>query len=498
MARQQSGQGASVGRLRDLGTDDGAVVGLPDDPERRYARENASRYARSLGVYLVALAVVLPLASVVELRGLVGGGISVSVVIAARIGVGLIIGLIAWGVSAPNKLPSSAVMAADIVAHVFLGVGLGALTALGDAWDQIVYLLELSTLIFARSLFVRGGWREATGAAVAAWVTCLGAVVVLQLQGMVSTLGGVRFALVQALLAANVAIAIYGARRLQELQFLETRARSAGRYRISTRLGGGGSGDVFRAHDHHLNRPCAIKVMRLTERDREEVMDRFENEIRMTSRLGSPHVVRVYDFGTTQDGRPYFVMELIEGTTLVSLVRREGPVDVQRALALTRQVAIGLAEAHAQGIMHCDIKPANLFALGHPPDEQLKIVDFGFAALGASARARQRVVSGTAGYIAPERLQGGGETPLVDIYGLGAVLYFLLTGYEAFVGDDPMEIAQSQLRETPPRPSLLRAGVPELCDRLVMRCLEPDPRRRFQTMVEVREVIRQVEEALRS
>ncbi|MFT4622114.1 MAG: tRNA A-37 threonylcarbamoyl transferase component Bud32 [Myxococcota bacterium] len=495
---RQPTHAAHVGRLRDRGTDDGAVVGLPDDPERRFQRETEVRYARSLAVYLMAIAVALPVTGVIELRGLAGGGIHPLVVIAARFGAGAVIGAIGYSLARrKGDVAPSRVLGADILSHVVVGTSLGALTALGDSWDRIVYLLVLSTLIFARALLVRGGWREATGAAVAAWVTALGTVVVLQLQGIVVGHDGARFALVQAVLATNVVIAIYGARRLQDLQFLETRARSAGRYQISVRLGGGASGDVYRAYDHHLARPCAIKVLRLHARDRVETLDRFEDEVRMTSQLGSPNVVRVYDFGMTQDARPYFVMELIDGVTLDTVVRRDGPMDVFRVLSLGRQCAVALVQAHARGVIHCDLKPSNLFAVGDLPDERLKIVDFGFGAFGAPARARQRVVSGTAGYIAPERLQGGGETPMVDVYGLGAVLYFLLTGYEAFVGDDPMEIAQSQLRETPPRPSLLRAEVPELCDRLVMRCLEPDPRKRYQTMREVREFIRQVEEELR-
>jgi TolB-like protein len=259
-----------------------------------------------------------------------------------------------------------------------------------------------------------------------------------------------------------------------------------GSYEIVALLGAGGMGEVFRARDTRLGREVAIKVLPSLLAGDPGRLSRFEQEARAASALNHPNILTIHDVGTHQ-GQPYLVTELLHGQTLRQLLEG-GPPEVETVLAWTRQMAAGLAAAHARGIVHRDLKPENLFLTD---DGRLKILDFGLAKLrpevaGSRAGVSTEVglVLGTVGYMSPEQASGERVDHRTDLFSLGAVLYELLTGREAFPGNSLAALA-AILREEPPRPSIIRRGVSPGLDSLVSRCLAKEPADRIQSADEV-------------
>jgi serine/threonine-protein kinase len=267
-----------------------------------------------------------------------------------------------------------------------------------------------------------------------------------------------------------------------------------GPYEIIAPLGAGGMGEVFRARDTRLGREVAIKVLPRLLAANPERLSRFEQEARAASALNHPNILTVHDVGTHQD-QPYLVTELLTGQTLRQALAG-APLAVQTVLAWTRQVAAGLAAAHARGIVHRDLKPENLFLTD---DGRLKILDFGIAKLrpevaggGAGVATEAGVVLGTVGYMSPEQASGEQVDHRTDFFSLGAVLYELLTGRAAFPGNSLAALA-GILREEPPRVSNIRRGVSPDLDSLVSRCLAKRPEDRFQSADEVRAAVASLE-----
>ncbi|MDP9373272.1 MAG: serine/threonine protein kinase, partial [Chloroflexota bacterium] len=256
-----------------------------------------------------------------------------------------------------------------------------------------------------------------------------------------------------------------------------------GRYELEEPLGRGGMATVFRARDRRLDRPVAVKV--LDDRGPEAAGVAFRED-RLTARLAHPHIVTVYDSGETPDGRPFVVMELIDGAP----ASRLAPLPVGQALAIAEDVAAAVAYAHEQGVVHCDIKPQNVLldAFG-----RARLTDFGVAS--ADAAPVGEVVYGSASYIAPERLRGAATSPAVDIYALGALLYFLLSGRPPYSGRSAEEII-AQLQAGPPPPlTALAPGVPPAVDAIVRRAMAPDPADRFPSAAALRDAIGEVRRA---
>ena len=274
---------------------------------------------------------------------------------------------------------------------------------------------------------------------------------------------------------------IYGLRRQVKA------AERLGQYELKRRLGAGGMGVVYEATHVLLRRPTAVKLLPI-DKVGEQTVARFEREVRQTSRLEHPNSVFIYDYGRTPDGQFYYAMEYLDGLNLEELIEREGSVNAARACNILRQAARALAEAHAMGLVHRDIKPANIMLCdrGRIPDT-VKVLDFGLVKAvddepGDGKLTQLGVIVGTPHYLAPEAIQDAEATgPPADVYALGAVGFFLLTGREVFEAKSVIEICSKHLNEAPVCPSTLseQAIDPEL-DELILRCLSKDPSQRFQ------------------
>ena len=273
------------------------------------------------------------------------------------------------------------------------------------------------------------------------------------------------------------------------------RAKEMGRYQLTELLGHGGMGEVWRAQHRMLARSVAIKLIRpevlgaSTPSESKLMMTRFEREARATAALSSPHTIRIFDFGTTDAGVFYYVMELLAGRDLESLVREFGPVPADRALYLLRQVCHSLADAHARGLVHRDIKPANIYTcrMGLEYDF-VKVLDFGLVKFADRTAMQQTLMTaahtttGTPAYMAPELILGEADIDRrADVYALGCVAYYLLTGQLVFEADTPMKMFLHHVQTKPVPPSQrVELRIPPELDQLVLACLEKDPNKRPQ------------------
>jgi serine/threonine-protein kinase len=261
-------------------------------------------------------------------------------------------------------------------------------------------------------------------------------------------------------------------------------ARSIGRYRLHRRIGAGGSGEVWLAHDEQLRRDVALKILRPDAGTHPILVQRFGREIVATAELTHPNTIRIFDHGVTEDGLWYYAMELLSGEDLERLVAREGPLPPRRAVHIVGQAARALAEAHARGIVHRDVKPQNVFvtSLGGERDF-VKLLDFGVARVHDAADAGLTAVGsvpGTPLYLSPEAAAGVVVGPTADVYGLGGVLYWALTGGPVFTGESSQVLRlHAAARPEPPAQRLGRA-LPERLEAIVLRCLAKDPDDRFR------------------
>jgi serine/threonine-protein kinase len=252
----------------------------------------------------------------------------------------------------------------------------------------------------------------------------------------------------------------------------------AGRYEVEKTLGGGGMAVVYLARDGELGRPVAVKVLADNLAGDAELRERFVREGRLAARLSHPNVVRVYDAGE-EDGRPFIVMECVEGESLAETVRREGRLEPDRVAELGVQACAGLEHAHRAGLVHRDVKPANLLLTG---DGTLKVADFGIAhAAGGTRVTAVGTVLGTAAYLSPEQAFGEQVTPASDLYSLGICLYELLAGKPPYGYETLGEMFSR--REAGPPPRL--QGVPAGLEAAILSCLERDPRERPASAAEL-------------
>ncbi len=257
------------------------------------------------------------------------------------------------------------------------------------------------------------------------------------------------------------------------------------RYRIVRHLAKGGMAEVYVAEDQLLNRTVALKVLFPELAQDEAFVERFRREARAAASLNHHNIVSVYDFGE-DSGSWFIVMEYVDGPTLRHIIRREGPMDPARTAEIGSEVAAALAAAHARGIVHRDVKPANVLIAEGPGT--VKVTDFGIA---RAANARQGLtmpgtVLGTATYLSPEQAQGATVDHRTDVYSLGMVLYEMLAGRPPFVGDSPVAVAYQQLNQQAPPPSTHNSRVPPALDAVVMKAMAKDPDARQASAEELR------------
>jgi dipeptidyl aminopeptidase/acylaminoacyl peptidase len=266
-----------------------------------------------------------------------------------------------------------------------------------------------------------------------------------------------------------------------------------GPYDIESLLGAGGMGEVYRARDGRLNRTVAIKVLPKSFSADADRLQRFTQEARAAAALNHPNILSIFDIGEEQ-GAPYIVSELLEGTTLRELVRN-GPMPVRKAIDCALQTARGLAAAHDKGIIHRDLKPENIFVT---EDGRVKILDFGLAkltrpeassaggdTLTAQVNTEPGQVLGTAGYMSPEQVRGQAADHRADIFAFGSILYEMLSGKRAFHGESPADTMSAILKEEPEELSETGRNIPVPLERIVRHCLEKNPARRFQSAGDV-------------
>ena len=288
-------------------------------------------------------------------------------------------------------------------------------------------------------------------------------------------------ALILAILAVGSA---YGARTIFRLRREVAEARQMGQYRLKRRIGAGGMSEVYLAEHQLLKRPCALKLIRPGVTD-PRALQRFEREVRLTARLSHPNTVEVYDYGRTEDGTYYYVMEYLRGLDLSALLKRHGPLPPGRVVYLLRQVCGALQEAHTAGLIHRDIKPSNIFAARRGGlGDVAKLLDFGFvlpaAILGEATLTVEGQILGTPLYMSPEQAQGGHELDgRSDIYALGGVAYHLLTGRPPFQAKGRADMLIAHARDPVEPPSRVRPAIPEDLERVVLRCLAKPPDQRF-------------------
>jgi eukaryotic-like serine/threonine-protein kinase len=286
-----------------------------------------------------------------------------------------------------------------------------------------------------------------------------------------------------------VCMAYVGARVVYHLGTEVKRARELGSYQLEEKLGEGGMGEVWRARHRMLARPAAIKLIRpalsgsFATTAASDVVRRFEREAQVIARLRSPHTVELFDFGIADDGAFYYVMELLDGLDTDALVRGFGPMAPERVIYVLRQICHSLSEAHSHGLVHRDIKPANIF-LCHYGEEYdfVKVLDFGIVRGSRDAtdtiavHTQENAIQGTPAFIAPEQALGEEVDGRADIYAVGCVAYWFLTGQFVFTAENPVGMLVQHANKPPTPPSLRTAlPIPRALEDLVLSCLAKEP-----------------------
>ena len=258
------------------------------------------------------------------------------------------------------------------------------------------------------------------------------------------------------------------------------------RYEIREHVGSGGMADVYKAHDRILDRIVAVKILHAQLASDEEFLRRFQQEAQGAARLSHPNIVSIYDVGEDKN-RHYIIMEYIAGETLKTLIQREGPLSVDLSLRIAREIACALAHAHANHLVHCDIKPHNILVTS---DGRVKVADFGIArAITSTTMTYDGNVVGSVHYFSPEQAKGTKITPKSDVYSLGIVLYEMLTGRLPFHGETTVSVALKHLQEEPLALRQIDGHIPPIVEAIVLKALTKDPEERPDSFELIEDIV---------
>jgi hypothetical protein len=392
---------------------------------------------------------------------------------------GTLLALVVWQLlRRPRVLPPATLLAFDLVGTwcvcaSFIGMGYWAVQPYG----YYTAMLAVTHVSITRAMVVPSEPRRTLLLGIASFAGFLLMRTLLPVTPDMIAHGGRGRGIVEAALwsTAGIAVSTIASKVIYGLQRRAKEALQLGQYTLEEKIGEGGMGEIYRARHAMLRRPTAVKL--LLGDGSEQQLRRFEKEVQLTARLTHPNTISIYDYGRTPDDVFYYAMELLDGMTLEELVERHGPLPPARVIHLLLQVCGALNEAHGVGLIHRDIKPANIFLCrrGDIPDF-VKVLDFGLVREikdGQNAsQTNVNAVVGTPLYMSPEAIvEPDGVDALTDVYALGCVAFFLLTGTAPFHGNTVVEVCVHHLHSPPPAPSEL-CQVPADLEQVIMACLQ--------------------------
>lgn len=350
-------------------------------------------------------------------------------------------------------------------------------------------------LMFTYAMFIPNTWRRAAlvvGAMALAPIALTG--ILWMTDHMCATLIAAdlwRMISMALILVISGVASVMGVHTINALRVEAFQARLLGQYRLSKRLGAGGMGEVYLAEHQLMKRPVAIKLVRPEKAGDTRILARFEREVQATAQLSHWNNIDIFDYGRTADGTFYYVMEYLPGLSLDDLVARYGPLPPERVIYLLRQTCDALAEAHACGLIHRDIKPGNIFAAARGGMYDVaKLLDFGMVktldGVESSHLTHDGSITGSPLFMSPEQATGDVEPDeRSDIYSLGVVAYYLLTGKVPFEGARPIKVLIAHAQDEPRPPHHLRPDVPADLEAVVMRCLAKSPSDRYASAAQL-------------
>ena len=367
--------------------------------------------------------------------------------------------------------------------------------------DGRTAIIGLFLLMIVHGIFIPHRWHE-TARVVMTMALAPALVLVLfearhpELVPQVSELMSWRYVSTNSLIVLiGAVLATYASYVLNSLRQEVHEAKRYGQYELVSKLGSGGMGEVFLAEHVLMKRPCALKLIHSAAAGEPRALARFEREVKTTASLTHPHTIEIYDYGHTDNGTFYYVMEYLPGLGLDQLLAEHGPLPPGRAIFLLRQVCSALAEAHSAGLIHRDLKPGNLYISERGGlCDFVKVLDFGLVKrIQEPSEARltaDHVVSGTPHYMAPEQALGSQELDArSDLYALGAIAYHMLCGKPPFTGDNPIAVMIAHAHEKLPPLSSHRADIPDDLQQVVLRTLSKSPADRYSNAKELEQAL---------
>jgi len=359
-------------------------------------------------------------------------------------------------------------------------------------YQVMFYVICFCSLMFVYAMFVPNFWRRA-GTVTAAFSALPTFVIGLEIwrnPRIAAVIEPSILATIALILGILAIVSALGAHTIQSLRRQAFAARQLGQYRLKQLLGVGGMGEVYLAEHMLLKRPCAVKLISRRMAKDSTTLARFEREVRVMAELTHVNNVEIYDYGQTDEGTFYYVMEYLRGLNLAQLVERHGALPAPRAVSLMRQTCQALREAHTRGLIHRDLKPGNIFVAERGDVfDIVKLLDFGLVKPIDDAVAPQLTgdgfVAGTPQYMSPEQVMGRDADIRSDVYSLGAVAFFVITGRPPFASKVLYDVLAAQVRAPVPAPSTLRPDIPKDIETVVLRCLAKNPSDRFQSVDEL-------------